>query len=151
MILPRTFSLSLSLSVHYMRSIRSAPSNNPIATTASLADAPPHAYALLLTQIVCKRCVGKVTVSQAAGQPSLSARQSAARVPAVASRPQESPIPGGRDRPCKVQERYLENGNARNREKSRICVFRDCIQHWNPCGRWARDYAHFCVLLSSFY
>lgn len=116
----RIFPRSLSLSLHYKRSIRSVPSNNPIATTASLADTPLHAYALLLTQIVCKRCVGKVTASQAAGQASLSAvRRSSSRClaasPGIAH-------PWRRDRPCRVQERYLENGNARNREKSRMCI-----------------------------
>jgi len=40
--------------------------------TASLADAPSHAYALLLTQIVCKRCVGKVTAASQASRQELS-------------------------------------------------------------------------------
>lgn len=36
------------------------------------ADAPLHAYALLLTQIVCKRCVGKVTATNQAAKQELS-------------------------------------------------------------------------------
>lgn len=70
------------------------------------ADALLHAYALLLTQIVCKRCVGKVTAT------SQTAKQEP--VPFDRSPLEFTELNCSREREP-AQGRYLENENGTER------------------------------------